>query len=365
MSKQKNILVCVSGLTPQIITETLFALSVIQNIIVDEIFIITTARGKRVIQGKDSAANTPKSPLVKEIKNLCLRYELQLPKISEKNIIVAKEESLELSDIRSDRDNILFPNKVSEFIKEISSDLDSTLYCSISGGRKTMSVHLSLALSLFGREQDRLLHVLTSEKFEFAKFYPETKSEQSAIQLSEIPFVRLRHFITPNLEKKKLFAMQYTDIVEFTQKQLNILSSSQKLILNIEQKEIRYDDYSIKLEPILFAVYFKFIERRLENKSRISIHEITTKDFSDSLVEFITESFPYYYFSEDRKYSWWKNCFTSEDFRVKRSKINKKIAELSEDKNLLKLIQISSVREYGDTKYLVQIPAEKIKVTYP
>src|SRR5690606_26961156 len=150
----KNILICVTGLTPQIITETFYCLTVQKKIKIDEIYILTTTRGSEVILGKDRGKQTPKVIFKDELMQLCKKYKIKVPKFenSSKHIITAKEESLGLSDIRNDKHNKLFPNKVCEFIKEISSG-DNTIYCSISGGRKTMSVHLAFAMVLFGREQ--------------------------------------------------------------------------------------------------------------------------------------------------------------------------------------------------------------------
>ncbi len=153
----KNILIAISGLTPQIVTETLFVLTIQQGIKIDEIYVITTQRGKTVLKGKDKAPNTPNSALGMEIKNLCKKYKITPPKFSiKKNVIVAEEESLELYDIKTDKDNSLFPNKTAELIKKISQMEDTVIHASLSGGRKSMSDHLALVISLFARSQDKL-----------------------------------------------------------------------------------------------------------------------------------------------------------------------------------------------------------------
>ncbi|ODA43496.1 hypothetical protein THER_1777 [Thermodesulfovibrio sp. N1] len=51
MEKFKEILVCVIGATPQIITETIYALANKNPpVYIDEIFIITTSTGKKQIE---------------------------------------------------------------------------------------------------------------------------------------------------------------------------------------------------------------------------------------------------------------------------------------------------------------------------
>jgi CRISPR-associated protein (TIGR02584 family) len=43
---KRNILLCVAGMTPQIITETLFALTQTQKVKLDEVQVITTLDGR-------------------------------------------------------------------------------------------------------------------------------------------------------------------------------------------------------------------------------------------------------------------------------------------------------------------------------
>ncbi len=92
----KNILVCVSGLTPQIVTETLFCLAVKEKIIIDEIYVLTTQRGRNVIYGLDKHPSTPKTALKTEIKNLCAKYKIKVPLFNnnDSHVLVAREDWL-------------------------------------------------------------------------------------------------------------------------------------------------------------------------------------------------------------------------------------------------------------------------------
>jgi len=364
MSVKKNILVCAVGLTPQIVTESLYALSVQQQIIIDEIYVLTTARGKKVLSGKDDAKFTPKVSLSSEIKNLCKAYNLKVPKFSNssKYVITAKEEAIDLPDIRDDKHNILFPNKAAEFIRKLTSEPSNTLYCSISGGRKTMGVHLASALSIFGREQDKLLHILTEEEFEFKGFYPITEKEKKALVLAEIPFVRLRSLIVPEDKRSKIYDMKFSEIVNHTQEQLEKISDERKLSLNIETKELSFDSNSVTLEPIEFALYHQFVKTKLETAEKISIHKLTSVEFAEKLTSFIESNYEYYYFREEIKNPWWQNGFTPENFRTRRSKINKKINILLKDKKLSELFLIDSNRVYGDSSYFLKAPKSKFKI---
>ncbi len=51
---------------------------------------------------------------------MCEKYKIHSPKFehNDTHIIVAKELTIELDDIRNDKHNRLFPNKLCEFINE-------------------------------------------------------------------------------------------------------------------------------------------------------------------------------------------------------------------------------------------------------
>jgi len=364
--KTKNILICASGLTPQIVTETFYCLTVQKKIKINELYVLTTKRGREVILGNDKSLHTPNTLLKDELKNLCYRYKIKMPLFEndDKYIITAKEESLELSDIRTDKHNVLFPNKVCEFISKLSSDPQNMLYCSISGGRKTMGVHLAFALSLFGRENDKLLHVLTSEENGFKGFYPINKKEDKALELSEIPFVRLRSVALIKDETKNSAKLKYADIVKLTQDQLHKISDKRRLILKVNQKEITYGDNTIKFEPLEFAIYYKFAEQKLEGINKISIHSIISQSFAASVAGFIKENYEYYYFSEEIGNPWWLKGFSAENFRSKRAKINSKIALLFDDELMKEDYIIVSNKNYGETTYSIKADTTKIKIMY-
>lgn len=357
----KNILFCITGLTPQIVSESLYCLSVQKKIQIDEIIIITTTKGKNVILGKDKDKFTPKVSLKSEIENLCKKYKIIKPIFEEnsKHIIVAQEETAELFDIRSDKQNKLFPNKLAKIIKEKTEDINTVLHCVLSGGRKSMTAHLALVLSLFGREHDKLYHVLTSEKFEFKGFYPITSEEKNALEISEIPFIRLRALLGD-----KLFSNDnYTDFVEWAQNQVKIIFGN-NIILNINSKEIRYGNKVIKLTPLYFSIYHYFALSNCEGEKFVNINTIKDKKFSLAIKNFITEYYPYYNINDKQKKEWENNGFSETNFRVYITKINNKICEIISDIETAELFKITSLRDYGNTSYCINAGKSRIKISY-
>ena len=356
----KNILLAISGLTPQILTETLFALTIQQNIKIDEIYIITTKRGKKVIEGKDKSASTPNTSLQSEIKNLCTNYKIKKPKFSvNDNVIAAEEESLELYDVKTDQDNILFPNKTAELVRRLTHDPDTTIYASLSGGRKSMAAHLAIVLSLFARTKDKLFHVLTSEEFEFKNFYPKNQKEAKALIIAEIPFIKLRSLNSPIIKK----AESYYEIVEKTQERLQFLADDSKLIIDLKKREILFKERSINLSPIEIVIYLSFIENKISNRAGFINKEIQSIEYAGRIKTILEENFNYYIDSRDKNH-WSKKGISQEYFLSLKSKINKKISELFISEEQKDLFKISSNRIWGDTSYLVKAPKDKMGINY-
>lgn len=320
----KNILIAVSGLTPQIISETFFCLAVKKKIQIDEILVITTARGRDIILGNDKEYNKKRKypPLEKELNRMCKMYNLKRPVFPFTNIKVAEEQSVELYDIRDDRHNILFPNKVCEIVKEKTNSKETVLHCSISGGRKTMSVDLAFALSLFGRIDDKLYHVLIDESLEFSKFFPESKSEARKLEIAEIPYVRLRPLLGDITQNKIFSKMSYIDIVKYTQQQLKI-KSSDVLYVDTRGRKIRFGDKEfVKLEPKKFELYFYLINIKREGRDTERIEVLAEKMYKTSKMMDVILQY--------------------------NNKINKVIRQAVNDPEIESLFVISGPKEFGE-----------------
>jgi CRISPR-associated protein (TIGR02584 family) len=201
----RRILLAVTGLSPQVVTETLYALTQHPDrpFVPTEVHLLTTR------EGAERARLALLSNEPGWFRRLCRDYRLPEIPFDESCIHVLKtDDGTELFDIRSEEDNRLAADFITETVRALSSDPDTALHVSIAGGRKTMGFYLGYALSLFGREQDRLSHVLVSEPFEssWEFFYPTPYSRiittrdnkladtaKARVTLAEIPFVSLRH----------------------------------------------------------------------------------------------------------------------------------------------------------------------------
>lgn len=197
-------LLAVTGLTPQVLTETLYALMrETPSALPHEVHLVTTAEG----------AQRAQLALLSDSPGWFHRFlrDFDLPAIDfrPEHIHVLRDRSgAPLNDIRSADDNALAADQLAERVRLLTADGDSSLHVSLAGGRKTLGFFAGYALSLWGRAQDRLSHVLVGEPFEqsWDFFYPtpyeriiETRDRKLAdcahaeVTLADIPFVRLRH----------------------------------------------------------------------------------------------------------------------------------------------------------------------------
>ncbi|MDS4070626.1 MAG: CRISPR-associated ring nuclease Csm6, partial [Candidatus Competibacter sp.] len=212
-SYPRRILLCVAGLSPQIVTETLYALTVTgePRFVPTEIHLLTTAEG----------AERARLTLLGDEPGWFhrMRGDHGLPAIrftlDTIHILRAADGRL-LDDIREPADNEAIADAITAMVRELTADPDSAVHASIAGGRKTMGFYLGYALSLFGRPQDRLSHVLVSSPFESNPnfFYPAPvervifatgpdqrplDASSATVTLAEIPFVRLRDGLQESL----------------------------------------------------------------------------------------------------------------------------------------------------------------------
>ncbi len=154
----KNILLAVVGLSPQVLTETLFALHQ-QRLNVNEIHVITTRQGKEQINAHLLA---PKGGKYFQYLN-DYKLEPSSIKFNHDSIHVIKDENdSEIDDISTEEHNELLLKKCLELAFKFTRSENNAVFFSVAGGRKTMASCLTLAAQLYGRPQDRIYHVLVT-----------------------------------------------------------------------------------------------------------------------------------------------------------------------------------------------------------
>lgn len=262
----KRILLAVTGLSPQVVTETLFALHQQGGPLPTEVHLLSTTEG----------AQRARLTLLTDrwFARLCQDYKLPTIKFSEHHIHILEDaHNQPMGDIRTLEDNQAAADHISEWIRHLTSDNQASLHVSIAGGRKTMGFYAGYALSLFGRQQDRLSHVLVSPPYEsHPQFYYPTPIPQiiytlgqsskpldtrdAQVTLADIPFVRLRHGLPDKILTGK---SSFSKTVNTAQENLG----PAHIQLDLERRTLSLASKSVSLPPAELAFYSWFTRRKL------------------------------------------------------------------------------------------------------
>ena len=263
---KRRILVCVTGMTPQVVTETLYAL-LEEGTVPTEVHLITTE------DGRNCALRDLLNPQTGQFHAFCRDTNCtgQICFGGESIHVIDDVAGKLLSDIRTPEDNNRAADLIVRLLQSYCSDDDSAVYVSLAGGRKTMGFFAGYALSLFGRSQDRLLHVLVSPPFEGNRefFYPTQSrrllqdgtldASQAKVAMADIPFVRLRGCLTETMvEDLQTGKSGYVETVTAVQKQL---TASVKVSFDMKNVALICGGISVKLEPACFATYLWMARR--------------------------------------------------------------------------------------------------------
>ena len=374
---KKEIFIFIVGTTPQIATETLYALhNKKPSIHPDEINIITTITGKDIIEKK----------LIKSGSLIRFYKEFGIKPVLPSIFVITDKSGKPLDDIKTQQDNEDVGDFITEFVKGKTKLADTRLHCSIAGGRKTMSFYLGAALSLFGRPQDKLYHVLVTPELEsHPDFYWKPKKDKNIIVkdregktikiintkdaniiLAELPYIHMR-------DKFSIDARSFRELVVEGQKEIDTASVQMPLKVSLKERTIKIGSISVGMTPVQLAIYIEFIKQKLEK----CIHHrkpyclncadcfclIKGGDFS---IEKMADSYKKIYgqkiYKDEDFRERWKDIDIDNNLRQNISKINRKIKEHLNNDILASFYTIIPVGKYGAKKYGIKVEKKKIEI---
>lgn len=187
-----SILVAVTGMSPAILTETIWALAQEKpRCLPAKVVVFGTTRSRDQIR-----TALLESGVWEELRRALKAGpdELVFGDTGE-HIRVFTRRGKELDDLTSEEDNTAAADFILENLRQFTENPEIRIQASIAGGRKTMGALLYAAMTLLGRETDRVTHVLASAELEKRRdfYFPKNKKEANAVTLAEVPFVPLRN----------------------------------------------------------------------------------------------------------------------------------------------------------------------------
>ena len=267
---RRKILIAGMGTSPAVLTETVWALAHQKKPVVpDEIVVLTTKSGKdalrtAVMSGAPSVWERLKAALRKE--KIAIDGKLVFGDTSIR--VIPDENGNEAGDLRTGTDNLRAADFMLGEIRKYTEDTETTILCSIAGRRKTMSALLFSCMTLLGREQDKVYHVLLPPDLEQGVeppfFFPEPgktytakatgkkyKANKVQSELFEVPFVRMRGWYQ---EKFKNIPPSYRTLISKVQTVAPPAVAYPDIEIDAWNKGVMLDGVSVPLSNPCFAM---------------------------------------------------------------------------------------------------------------
>ncbi len=362
----RRILLVAAGLTPQVVTETIYGLAISGTppFIPTEVHLVTTK------EGAERARLTLLSEDPGWFGRLLREYGLSGIHFPSENIHVIRDQNgSPLDDIRSVEDNESTADAMADTVRRLTEDQNAALHASLAGGRKTMGFYLGYALSLYGRPQDRLSHVLVSPPFEsHPDFYYPTRSSRviytldagkrpvdtrdARVTLANIPFVRLRHGLPDDLIHGKT---RFTEAVNAVQEAIG----PPRLVIDLPNRKILAGNAKARLAPADLAFLSWLARRKKDGRG-----PVTCPGDGVFEKEYATEYLDEYgkivgYLDDDGPTSRrLRSGMDKEFFLERKSKLHRCIRESLG--HSAKEYHVQSEGRPRDKRFLLRIPAEAI-----
>jgi len=260
----QHVFIASLGGAPQVLTEALWAL-MHPEYLLDPAHRAREAVAPSVVHILATAHHRPFGSVTErdevvrtKIAELYSRCGRPPPAIS---IVPVGEGNHHLTDVRTEKENILYANQITNLVREQARD-GVVLHMLLAGGRKTMSSYDQVAMMFFGRPRDELIHVLVEpEDLERAWDFwwpgqPQnsvrtatgaelaTSPEAATVDLVNVPFVRLN--VTP-----PSYALDYHRLVEFVQFEQN----REKIVVDVDSCTIKSGSEEIAVQPGVFIFF--------------------------------------------------------------------------------------------------------------
>ncbi|MFH0784202.1 MAG: CRISPR-associated ring nuclease Csm6 [Pseudomonadota bacterium] len=367
----RNILLAVCGLSPQVVTETLYALFH-EGREVHAIHLITTR------PGRDKVLADLLAPRTGHFAALLADFSMSVNDIdfTHDNIhVLRRDAGRELDDIVSPEDNEILMQTCLDLAFRFTGQSDTAVFFLVAGGRKTMTSCLTLAAQLYGRPQDRLLHVLVSPEFESTRnfYYPPRKpvtvelrddkgqtywkdSSAAQIHLITIPFVSVRDQLHPMPDKPLPPADLMQALVREPPPTLTVDRRAGKLI---------HGRLELDMHPARLALYAFFAERKITCRLHATCLDCCDCFLEAGMIDGEAVARFYAKIPGARLLTEMSDSgigsLTRENFQSYKSKIRRDLTNtfgLSQ----APLLEIASVGSRPDTRYGIRISRERIAI---
>jgi len=227
----RSVLIASIGTSPAVLTETVWSLAHQANpVIPDEVVVVMTKNGRELLRHalfEEGVWND----MILDMRREKIDIDGKLLFGEASFRMIPDNKGNEIDDLRTGDDNLRAADFMLGELRKYTENNETTVLCSIAGGRKTMSALLFSCMSLLGREQDKVYHVLLPPALEGGVtptfYYPKRsttytskstgkkyKTKDLQCELFEVPFVRMRGWYQ---EKFRVIPPSYRTLISKVQ----------------------------------------------------------------------------------------------------------------------------------------------------
>jgi CRISPR-associated protein (TIGR02584 family) len=310
-------LIAVVGLSPAILTETIWALAKeTPGLIPNEVVVVTTTRGKSDIE-RDLFTPLPQwgnRTVWQGLRHALLGFNADKdPRLEFKpyRIITANDPATgrarELDDISTLAGNAAAAEVILDEVRRLTANDDIRMIASLAGGRKTMGALLHAAVSLLGRRQDRLTHILVNDPFDQGGLRPKfffpgqpggdhklrlpdgtdrtIRNADAVLQLADVPFAPLNYLFREYIGR---LPGGFAELVRTASGLVQELAEPITIELDTEKWVVTFDGVPVHLTGRDIPLFCFLCQRARDGRQPYPSH----KDASDDFVHFLADWMP-------------------------------------------------------------------------
>lgn len=308
----RTILLATTGLSPAVLTETIWALAHEKPAVIpDQVIVLTTTTGRAQIEkqlfGPDAIWDQLRRALLGKNAANDPRLDFDLTPDRVKVVhhrVGARRQPLD--ELATPEQNTAFADAIAQELWTHTSQPDTRVVASLAGGFKTMSALMLSAMQLLANPGDRVTHILVGGGFDATTppfFFPQQKLQTlktrdgavvrataaaSRLQLIDLPVIPLRRWFAEILDRKPL---SYDTLVHSSLAALQSLAEDVTLELGPvvipdgqHKHWMRLNGAEHPLSPDRFA-YLRFFAERLRDGAPLTPR---VADLVEELEEWIT-----------------------------------------------------------------------------
>ncbi|MEX0287790.1 MAG: CRISPR-associated ring nuclease Csm6 [Flavobacteriaceae bacterium] len=301
--KKQVVLLSLVGTAPAVLTETVWALAhENEAIIPDRVIAMTTSSGAALIREKLFKEGHWKKLLEDLGSQVEIGDRLRFGPISDSiRVFPDLSHSRELDDIRTAEDNEAVAEFFMEVIRSFVENDSIRLIVSIAGGRKTTSALLYSVMSLLGRADDEIHHILVDDQWIYQPdfMYPgcqgvfvdqnsgkSISSKGAKLQLVHVPFVPLRYLFERDLQRS---AGSFVSLMNQVRNRTINVTDDLTIQLSTKTGELIVSGESINLSANEFLIYLYFARRVLDGLPSLGGYALIGDDLQDLRDEHLEE----------------------------------------------------------------------------